>query len=329
MTRLAHTNRMPASVGGRYAKPARTADDYVRKMASVPKLASYEKRQHLANILRSGDYMERLGQGMIGPILLKLRYQGLTRSLLLEDPLVKGAELVYDVLDDTGKAYYLNANESEVKVRPFEGKRVNYNLFRIATFPSVKKEDLYGLRVDVVEYAQDESKQEIMKQEDRYCLTLLDTAIDDYAAAADHVITPSHEVSEASGYLTPGSFYDAVSAIEMHELEANRLIMNPQDYRDLYRWDIDQVGWKFKDDVVAGMKITYFGEFLLQKSILQTAGEVILAPDPKFLGMFPVMYSLDVEENNQVEQFKKGWVMDEVLSMLVLNARGLARIVKV
>jgi hypothetical protein len=40
------------------------------------------------------------------------------------------------------------------------------------------------------------------------------------------------------------------------------------------------------------------------------------------------MYSLDVEENHQVEQFMKGWVLDEMIGMLVLNPRGLSRIVK-
>jgi hypothetical protein len=42
----------------------------------------------------------------------------------------------------------------------------------------------------------------------------------------------------------------------------------------------------------------------------------------------PVMYSLDVEENHNVETFWKGWVMDELIGMLILNARGLSRIVK-
>jgi hypothetical protein len=40
------------------------------------------------------------------------------------------------------------------------------------------------------------------------------------------------------------------------------------------------------------------------------------------------MYSLDVEENHLVEQFYKGWVMDELVGMLILNARGLARVLK-
>jgi hypothetical protein len=53
-----------------------------------------------------------------------------------------------------------------------------------------------------------------------------------------------------------------------------------------------------------------------------------LTAEPEFVGVMPVMYSLDVEENHQVEQFYKGWVLDEMIGMLVLNPRGLTRIVK-
>jgi hypothetical protein len=41
------------------------------------------------------------------------------------------------------------------------------------------------------------------------------------------------------------------------------------------------------------------------------------------------MYSLDVEENNKIETFHRGWVMDELIGMLVLNPRGLGAIKKV
>jgi hypothetical protein len=52
---------------------------------------------------------------------------------------------------------------------------------------------------------------------------------------------------------------------------------------------------------------------------------MFLLPDPNFLGVFPVLYSLDVEENHQVERFWKGWVFDEMVSMAILNPRGIAR----
>jgi len=319
---------------------AKKSDDYVaeilRAQAKLKEargttvVSTREKQRRLAAILSDKEnYMKRLGQGMIGPIQLKLRYQGMVRNVLLEDPLTPGIPVEYDILDDLGQAYILHGNEGEVRVTPFEGKKAPVRLFRIATFPQVKKEDLWYLRVNIVEYAQDESKQSVMKQEDARLVTVLDTAITGYGTNADHLVsTGAHEVNELSGYLTPDSFYDLVAKIDVHELEAARLLMNPADYRDLYKWDLNQVGISFKDRVVAGEKILTFGEFQIQRSIQVPAGTVYLTPAPEFLGVFPVMYSLDVEENHTVEKFHKGWVMDELVAMSVLNPRGLGRIIK-
>jgi hypothetical protein len=96
----------------------------------------------------------------------------------------------------------------------------------------------------------------------------------------------------------------------------------------MYRWDINQTGWAFKDRVVAGETITSFGEFQIQRSIIVPQGKVFLTPEPNFLGVFPVLYSLDVEENHMVEAFWKGWVFDEMVNMSILNPRGIATITK-
>jgi hypothetical protein len=114
----------------------------------------------------------------------------------------------------------------------------------------------------------------------------------------------------------------------MHEIVSGRVLVNPLDYRDFFRWDINTTGWAFKDRVVAGEQITTYGEFQIQRSIMQTQGEMFLLPNPDFLGVFPVLYSLDVEENHSVEDFWKGWVFDEMVSMAVLNPRGIASITK-
>lgn len=322
--------------GGRRA---RSSDEYVAdilraqaKLKSATgrtKATADEKRARLAAILSDKDnFMKRLGQGMIGPIQLKLRYQGLVRNVLLEDPLTPGIPVEYDVLDQLGQAYIMHGNEGEVKVTPFEGKKVPVRLFRIATFPQVKKEDLWYLRVNIVEYAQDESKQAILKQEDARLVTLIEAAITAYGANPNNLHGGPTQIDELSGYITPDSLYDLVAIIEGRELEATRLLMNPVDFRDLYKWDINETGWAFKDRVVAGEKITTFGEFQIQKSLQVPQGTVYITPAPEFLGVMPVMYSLDVEENNTVEKFHKGWVMDELLSMIILNPRGLGVIRK-
>jgi hypothetical protein len=319
---------------------ARKSDDYVAEIVAAQavieektgsaEVAPEVKRAHLKMILSDRqNYMRRLGQGMIGPIQLKLRYQGMVRNVLMEDVLTPGIPVEYEILDDLGQAYILHGNEGEVKVTPFEGKKAPIKLFRIATFPQIKKEDLWFLRVNIVEYVQDESKQAIMKQEDARLLTVLDAAITDYGNSANHTYSPgAHVINELSGYLTPDTFYDLVALIDVHELRSARILMNPVDYRDLFKWDANQTGMGFKDAVVAGQSIESFGEFQIQRSIMVPQGTIYITPAPDFLGVMPIYYSLDVEENHTPEKFHKGWVMDEVVSFIVLNPRGLGKIVK-
>lgn len=317
---------------------ARTSDEYVadilkaqarlKQATGRTRATGDEKRKRLAAILSDKDnYMRRLGQGMIGPIQLKLRYAGIVRNVLMEDALTPGIPVEYDVLDELGQAYILHGNEGEVKVTPFEGKKVPVRLFRIATFPQIKKEDLWYLRVNIVEYAQDESKQAIMKQEDGRLITLIETAITDYGANADNP-DGAISVNELSGYFSLDSFNELAAMVEARELRSTRLLMHPSDVRDLYKWDIGETGFQFKDRVIAGEEITEFGTFTISKSVIIPRGTIYLTPDPEFLGVLPIMYSLDVEENNTVAKFHKGWVMDELIGMIILNARGLGKIVK-
>lgn len=320
---------VPSGLG----KVARKSDDYVASIVARrgngTTLTHEAKVQKMALILTdTANGIKRLGVGMVGPIQLKLRYQGITRNVLMEDPVTPGTPVEYDVWDDLGQAYIMSGTEGEVRVTPFEGKRVPVRFFRIASQPAIRKEDLFYLRINAVEQAQDETKQAILKQEDSRLLTILQAAVTDYATRPDHTVTPNHNVTEASGYLTPGSLYSAVAMTDMHEIQSARILINPFDARDLYRWDINQTGWAFKDRVVAGETITSFGEFQIQRSIIVPQGKIFLTPEPNFLGVFPVLYSLDVEENHHVAAFWKGWVFDEMVAMGILNPRGLATITK-
>jgi hypothetical protein len=331
------TSTMPVASGfGRFAKKS---DEYVHDMREVmqrtggKKLSPRDKQIRLGSMIKDAQNgMIRLGQSMIGPIQLQLRYQGILRNVLLEDTLTPGVPIQYDILDDLGQAYLLHGDEGEIKITPFEGKRIEILLFRIATFPKIKKEDLYYLRSNIVEYTQDMSKQAIMRQEDARLVTLLEVTAAEYRTV-DPTAQPTvgstpggalpNEIQVAGTYLSPDDLYTAVTFTDQRLLDSTRLLCNPQEYRDFYRWDINTTGWAFKDSVVAGERIVQFGEFQIGKSIIIPPGTTYLTPDPEFLGVFPVMYSLDVEENNLVEQFHKGWVMDELVGMAVLNPRGI------
>lgn len=325
---------LPVAAGSGLGRFARSSDDYVSDIVGAKrrlggrKLSAREKQAKLAHILSDKvGGIQRLGQSMIGPIQLQLRYQGILRNVLLEDTLTPGVPIFYDVLDDLGRAYMLHGNEGEIKITPFEGKRVEVQLFRIASFPQIKKEDLYYLRSNIVEYTQDMTKQAIMRQEDSRLITLLEAAAVSYRSVDTSSVPGTgalpNEITVAGTYLQPDDLYTAVTYTDQRQLDSSRLLCNPQEYRDFYRWDINTTGWAFKDSVVAGERIVQFGEFQIGKSIIVPRGTTYLTPDPEFLGVFPVMYSLDVEENNQVAQFHKGWVMDELVGMAVLNPRGI------
>lgn len=332
------------------ARQAVASADYEEKLKDLPKLSKSQKTERLSTIL--GDKqnaMRRIGQGMVGPIQIRLRYEGIVRNVLVEDTLERGPLMPYDILDDLGRAYVLNSTDAEVKITPFEGKQAFPQLFRIASFPRVRKEDLYYLRVNAVEYAQDETRQAIQKQEDARLVLLLEQAIQNLgnvresgtvgSAPTGGIMTgrtagPADSPSEqtvligAGNSLEPTDFYSAVTMIETNQLEGRRVLAHPADIRDLYDWDLNVTGFRFKDEVFAGGRITSFGEFQIQRSIIIPQGEIFLTAEPEFVGVMPVMYSLDVEENHQVEQFYKGWVLDEMIGMLVLNPRGLTRILK-
>ena len=318
-----------------FIREAKASDEYVAEIQAAlakrggRKMTAKEQTQRLSLILNSGtqaEAMKRLGQSMIGPIQLKLRYQGLVRNVLMEVAMQPGEPLMFDVLDDTGQAYVLNATSGEVKITPFEGKRVQLIADRIAAFPQIEKSELYYLRANIVEHAQDESRQAIQKQEDSRLLALIEAAVQGYAANNPLAAGGNTSIINVTGKLTPGALYDAIANVEERELTATRLLMNPRTFRDMYGWTVEQTGWTFKDNLVAGEKITSFGEFQIQTSIMIPKNTVYLTPDPEYLGVMPVLYSLDVVENPKPEAFELGWVMDEMIAMAILNARGLVKI---
>jgi hypothetical protein len=260
--------------------------------------------------------------------MVKLKYEGVVRNILVETPLGKGEAPEYDVLDTLGVAYVLNQSNSQVQVRRFEGKRVHVDLFHVATFPVVGKDDIWSLRADIVKYAKDFSEDDLRKKEDIRLFALLNVALANYATNAMHTVTPNHVVQN-SGIFTNVSFNTAMSIVASHELQADRVVMNNQEYYDLFNWTIQMGGWKLKDDIVYGVPIVRYGELQITKSIVVTLGQALVTPAPEYLGYMPVRYSLEAVEYPRPDYLQVGWVIDELIGMLVVNPRGIVRIQKI
>ena len=195
--------------------------------------------------------------------------------------------------------------------------------------PAIRKEDLFYLRINAVEQAQDETKQAILKQEDARLMVILQAAVTDYATRPDHTVTPNHNVTEASGYFTPQALYIG-GGHDRHARDCSRRASwstrstggTSSAGTSTRPAGPSRTGWSPARPSPPSVSSRSSGRSSFRRARCSSCRS------PNFLGVFPVLYSLDVEENHRVEAFWKGWVFDEMVTMAILNPRGIATITK-
>lgn len=299
--------------------------------AATPKTQSKAQRISALNRIKA-DFAHdprmaktKIAQGVIGPIIIRLRYNGIVRSVLMEDPLEQGAGLFYDISTEYGAAYKLQPHQSEVKISMYEGTRIPYDVVRIAAFPSVAEEDLYKLTLDMVDYAKNEAEQRIMEQEDGYLFSSLDAAVAGITVDNPDPAGQTSHVSTITGDISPTAFYQAEKIAIKNRLESRIVIMNPATANDLYTWKIDTTGVKFLDDIMDGKPITKMGRFTIMTSIICPENRAYMVPEAQYLGWMPVLKQLDAVENPKAEAFTTGWVYSELINEIVANQYGVVR----
>lgn len=230
----------------------------------------------------------------------KLPYEGFTREILVEHQLEEDHfPEPYEVLDSESQAYILTASDSEPLSTHFEGKVVFPSFFRLASFPVIKKEDLKFCHY-TEEDIQDLAKEAVLKQEDGKLLTLLADAIENGNPECVH---------DTHSQFTKDSFSKIVGRIKNNGFEIKNIIVNSEDVGELDWLDTEK--------------------YNLIVSPTVPVGRMYLTPVKEKVGVIPNLYGLDIEENHQVERFLRGWVVDEVISMIVLNSKGLGLIKKI
>lgn len=307
----------------------KTSAEIVAELGANP--SSPAKRQASLNkILTDNRHDTRLAstkvaQGVVGPIIMRLRYEGIVRSVLMEDPLPQGAGLFYDITTEFGAAYKLQPHDNEVKISQYEGNRVRYEVIRIAAFPQISEEDIYKLAINMVDYAKGEAEQRIMEQEDGYLFSSLDAAVAKIDADNPDWAGLTSHVSTVTGEINPKAFYDAEKIAIQNRLQSHRVIMNPATANDLYTWKIDTTGVKFLDDVMDGKPITKMGKFSIMTSIICPLNKIYLVPEPEYLGWMPILKQLEGVDNPKAENFTIGWVYSELINEIIANSYGIVR----
>lgn len=311
----------------------RTALDYITAAKDVKQQTKAAKtakfNQIRDNAPSKSAALSKMGQGFVGPVMMRLQYEGIVRNVLTEDPIASGDVPKYDVTDELGRAYFLDDYSGEAVISQYEGKRVMYTFRHLAAFATIQEQDLLELSIDMAEYAVNEAKQRIMEQEDGYLFSLLDVAVDNIDAThPDFAGLTSHKVTAAGGTFQPENFYAAAAISAQNRLDSTNILMNPADYFDMLNWDLTATSVNFKDQTFAGTPVTSFAGFNVFRSVMVEHGNAYVLPAADYLGRMPVRKSLTIEENPKLEAFSIGFILSEYINEIILNSNGIVKITK-
>lgn len=311
-----------------------TSEDYVKLMKNRTASTKAQKRQAFEQIKKAyADNvpvaMNKIAQGFIGPVMMRLKYEGISRNILTEDPIAPGQVPVYDVLDEMGKAYFVENYQGEAKISQYEGKRLFYSFRHIAEFATVQEQDLLELTVDTMEYAINEAQQRIQETEDTFLFAMIDAAIDTVTAEKpDFSGQTTHDIA-VTGDFEPGNFWGAAAKASMNRLDVNNIIINPADRFDIMAWPLTTTGVAFKDETFdSATPITKWGQFNILTSVMVEPGTAYASADSDYVGRMPIRKSLDIRNNDKLERFSLGAVLDEYINMIILNSGSLYRLKK-
>ncbi len=328
--------------GGAVATPSRadmgyrpkTAKNYEeeqkRTLAAARNVDPQQKLRAFANTVfdKHGQIdlhggWRKLGQQFVGPILIRLKYEGVVRDLLVERPLAQGVAPIFPVKKDIGIAYIVQGNMGEVRIHRVEAVRVFVPMFRIASRPMVSKEDVYGMDFDLIASVKDDAVQQIREEEDRKYFGLIDTAITDFETRTGI----SHTINNVGGWI-PQTIHTGAKKIADLRLKAARILTSAGEYYDFFDWGTEQLGWKARDVITDTGTFARYGDMLIKPTVAIPNGKAYVQPEEQYVGFMPVRWSLDSVPVDEPEDGLLGFVYDELIGMLIANANGLIKATK-
>lgn len=282
-------------------------------------LAPETRRKVLAAAMKDQEGFAILGQELLLPIRDILDYEGWTRKVYRVRTLGQG-EFFRIAKDVRATAWLIGQDGQGIESR-LDGKFVQPDEFKLASFPSVDLEDIMTMNFDVLDRAQDTARQEIELEEDKRGIALLDIA--------------SQTVNAVTAFATLGvaAFEDVRYQVERHRLAVTKFLINRQEVSDIVKTmsaAVDPV--TERELLLAG----YIGSIMNAKIVTAAgtgveevvpAGTFYAVVDPEYLGELGIRVELFSEPYNQfaMQRLTKGWVFAEMAGFVVVNPRGVAK----
>jgi hypothetical protein len=288
------------------------------------KLSNKAKAAKIKSLFNQGGTV-KVAEAMVGPINIRVNYEGIARQALVEDTVDQGVIPNYAVMDELPSAYVLNSNDGEVKVSRIEGKTVIPQYGRISSEYEISRTDVQRLSADIQAYAENMTVQQIMKEEDNLLYKGYELALSAWQDLHNGDVSNVNTLS-AKG-LTLDSLLDARGHNLAQQSSATNVIINPADFMDVYRWDITTAGPAWKDDLFAGYNRVSFAGFNIIQSITVPRGRVYVTAPADNVGIFSTMYGLEATPDpTAVANFMIKNIFNELVSVMVINNIGISKI---
>lgn len=266
----------------------------------------------------NGEGFHQVGQALLNPIKEVIDYEGLARKLWAPRTVKAGEIVRYD--KDVFVTAHQIAEDGETPQSVVESTYVYPPEFEITAFPSLEIKDKYRAQFDILSRVQDRARQDIEHKEDLAAVNLLQSG-------GNAVNTTSFFAT-----LNLAAFEAMRYQVERHRLICDKFVIHRQEVSDLVnqvRTEVDPVTQR--ELIMAG----YIGR-ILNADIITTAGtntyeildpgEVIATTAPEYLGGMPIRVELFSEPVNEfvLGKPRQGWFWYELISMVLINAAGVA-----
>lgn len=286
-----------------------------------PNLSDSKRDDLISRAINSAEGKVALAQAMANPIRRNLDYHGIARRALVVDPLPQGALPTYD-RDIDVTAVVISSNGTGPESRVF-GDRVVVPEFEVYSNPTVRIAEVKRRRFNVIDRAVQKARQEIMAQEDSNIFAALDTA-----AGVENTVM---DIADAG--LLKRDLAELKTQVDRWDLVTTKFFMHINEFNDILKWasgggqgtgggEIDPVTQR--EILQTGLYAHLWGADILVSKIVPP-GTVYAAADPEFLGVMPIRQDIEVLPADEPKQLKLGWVVNEIIGIGIVNARGCSK----
>jgi len=253
-----------------------------------------------------------LAQAMVEPIKTALEYQGVARKLLMVDELPTGALARYE-RDIAAKSWIISRRGS-VPDEYIEGEEMIVPTFTIASYPQISFSETLARRYYIVDRAQVRAKDGIMRQEDREAFKVIDAAV-----------PVSHRIT-CTGSLSPDNINLAMASIEANELVAAKIVLHPNQYKDIRNWGVEFFDQATQQEVLMSGLFGHLWTADIHVSTMVTPGSVYILAPGEFVGAMPVRQDITIVPADMPQRLMLGWVVFEEIGFAVINDYATAKL---